>query len=453
MKGGLLPPAPPPSDPPPLQEGDLQPGALQEGGLQHDYFKKKVIYYGEAKGPSYYGQVGVVTELHGPSLGRICFDSTISPWILSLELCELYGSFKPKLALKGLNSLSRPVKRTFCELSGNLFQPPDLGASGIENIPDFPKDEMLYDVHLQAGISFLVHEFQPEKVVILPPDFCMSLTLGLVGGASTSTHDDLLKRVVVGSSKFVMPIWGNQPPHWTLLAVDFHDDAVQVVRYYDTLSKMNAACLQVAQHILQVLGYTAAISSTTNLQKQAGATCGLWVLVYLERELRASRGEGWSAAQWPQDAFKTWQSRLKGLVKALQDELLKVRVERVKNRTALEAQQQRLLKKTSAENFKALHDNILKSAEESAMKAAEHDPIYDKIPSEMKERLERLKKMSLGVCSKCRWSHGCLECDYTKARRYALRKLLEKEALDAAAASKKPIASLSSSSSSASSSS
>ena len=34
----------------------------------------------------------------------------------------------------------------------------------------------------------------------------------------------------------------------------------------------------------------------------------------------------------------------------------------------------------------------------------------------------KVEKNGLGVCAKCRWSHGCHKCDGVKALRYWLHK-------------------------------
>ncbi len=40
----------------------------------------------------------------------------------------------------------------------------------------------------------------------------------------------------------------------------------------------------------------------------------------------------------------------------------------------------------------------------------------------MRDHFEKVKLEGLGVCPKCRWSHGCAWCDVDKAWVYCLKK-------------------------------
>ena len=49
------------------------------------------------------------------------------------------------------------------------------------------------------------------------------------------------------------------------------------------------------------------------------------------------------------------------------------------------------------------------------------------LPKEEQDFCFKVKETGVGVCSKCRYSHGCMDCSFAKAVRAYLRAAVEKE--------------------------
>ena len=150
----------------------------------------------------------------------------------------------------------------------------------------------------------------------------------------------------------LIPLWGEAPPHWTLLALQrkgcgipepafpaaapdskgtarpkdalkaMHllarqaetarildqstrpallqpaKEVVWTARYYETLSVTHAGCWRLGQALLQHLGLKAEMpTGRENRTLQLASDCGFWVLHHIEEESRRQRGEGaWSQA-------------------------------------------------------------------------------------------------------------------------------------------------------------
>ena len=82
------------------------------------------------------------------------------------------------------------------------------------------------------------------------------------------------------------------------------------------------------------------------------------------------------------------------------------------------------LKFKSVEEMKAKQKEEL---EEIAAKLLSDKKIFDpsQISADVKKEIERVERTGVGICSKCRFSSGCLKCDINKCRDYWMR--LERE--------------------------
>ena len=87
-----------------------------------------------------------------------------------------------------------------------------------------------------------------------------------------------------------------QKEDWPIFLRD--KDSQWEVRYYDTLSEPSVVCLSIAHKVLELLTLASfgvfdqsRCLPVQNKKRQTGLTCGLWVLHYIEEEMRFYLGE------------------------------------------------------------------------------------------------------------------------------------------------------------------
>jgi hypothetical protein len=109
-----------------------------------------------------------------------------------------------------------------------------------------------------------------------------------------------------------------QGGHWTLLC--FRRSAVGVqIKYYDSLPKAQAACLQVAQQIVELLSPGTLLEDRSNASVQSnGVDCGVYALHYWDMEIRRVEGYGWQGG-WPQNGkeIKSRKTRLINMIEQI----------------------------------------------------------------------------------------------------------------------------------------
>ena len=93
------------------------------------------------------------------------------------------------------------------------------------------------------------------------------------------------------------------PLHYTLLCMQREADSQWQMRYYDTLPSPSQSAYEKSRQLLKLVLETAKADSQglpapCNFYKQKdGFSCGLWVLLYLEKELRQWSGEAAQATK------------------------------------------------------------------------------------------------------------------------------------------------------------
>ena len=181
------------------------------------------------------------------------------------------------------------------------------------------------------------------------------------------------------------------PLHYTLLRMQREADSQWQMRYYDTLPSPSQSAYEKSTQLLKLVLETAKADSQglpapCNFYKQKdGFSCGLWVLLYLEKELRQWSGE---AAQATKPEPEKVADRLNRWVKFL---LTSQAVEQMRQEAAAD---QRSARK---------------------QEAAEPDP---------GEPVEHV-----WGCSKCRGTKtGCKDCNPAKALRFCSKKDREAQA-------------------------
>jgi len=156
--------------------------------------------------------------------------------------------------------------------------------------------------------------------------------------------------------------------------------------------------------------------------------CGFWVLVWAEDEAAEHSGEGPAARGLPQPRLKDARARLVTLTKLLEAEQKKGEADQEDERAKYAKKLAQAKEKAKA---LAAKNSSKKDAAEAALQAVEllaaggTDAAGGFSAANLSEfaRASILRAASgVGVCSKCRWQSGCLNCDRDKAQRHFLEK-------------------------------
>ena len=212
--------------------------------------------------------------------------------------------------------------------------------------------------------------------------------------------------------------------HWTLLCLVKNADAVEV-RYFDTLHAEKAACREVAQQFLAEMLPGAHLPPRMNCSRQAGATCGCYVLQYMEQMVREHcRGEAPGSLGWPKS--QQWADRVVQLVQQLQAE--KAAQEKDSKKAA--EKEAKDLKKATAGKAAAVEAKASAAGTEALAKSAaaalEKKPpgaiCRENLSAAAQENIKHVELHGAGVCGRCKWSSGCSSCHGGKALQYWLKK-------------------------------
>jgi hypothetical protein len=425
------------------------PAAPQPSAEELLWQGKEVQITSEAAGSMVFGKAGKVNAVEG-SKATLMLGQSLQVHSCDLSFLTLLSDLKPYTKFKSMVNLSRCVKQGMLQASHILssaagsYEEHDDFLDGLEVVTE--KQEELLQQHITMAMEFI--EF------FLPGEFKLFCC---VDPFFSGQHHHILKQIREGNleekekavdiqlkmelyfktvfckkaKKVCVPIFSSEPcHHWTLLVLELGDSQdLQACRYYDSLNNLHPGCKSSAEGFLQLVCAEQVLPARTNHCRQSGADCGLWTIHYLESEYRASLGEGFASAGWPKENVKVWQLRLHSLTKSLKQELDKLESEKQVLQAKEEKSKAAALKKKGGKEAAAAAAATaaaLKNIAEQALQAGEDITV---LSEEVQLKLISVKG-KVGVCSKCKYSSGCYECDYLKAKRYYLRKHAEKQALE-----------------------
>jgi len=271
------------------------------------------------------------------------------------------------------------------------------------------------------------------------PDLLKNYMMGRAGPDAGATEDfvamflksqtkrsALLKKKLGMKKVVIMPVHFQN--HWTLVVVDGREPNVEPILLYMDSLKSEAMVLEVWTYVneglKELMGWSLPKRWNEARQELGSDTCGTFVLHYMEQCCRALfLQEPWSSLGWPTNTL--WGPRVCKLAGVMKAEQEKTKAEDEKEE----------IKKKKLEDKKKKADGTKKKHEEADLKLEELAAIADaslkKIPPG-KPCLENLSEKSraevvkvhvtgAGVCGRCRWSHGCNECDGPHAVWYWLK--------------------------------
>jgi hypothetical protein len=418
-----------------LSSSSSQPASSSPSS--HPLLQKTVRIFDESCGCMKYGKKGKALSYNASSnILSIEVDSAILP--LEVSACFVEEVTKSRSVWLNLRNISRIQKRDLLRTAGIIFTPTLHFETGVLPLVEPPASEDLDAEHIACGLQsiFLLATGGnlSEVFSYVPPSLSGELQKIWTSSDSQEKEDLLtacltvLKSYAVKGKKVLVPI--HAAGHWTLLVITFDGDAkVSSWRYYETLNEVREACMSFAQRVLEIFGRKEPVVRTNDC-RQSGSSCGYWILYYACEEARASLGEGRGGGSWPPDAVKAYKKQFGIFITSLRQELDKFSSEQKALNERSEKTMFAIEKKISAESLQAKLALLEAELSAKAQKLLLHDPLYEQgLSSENILHLKSLQRHSPGVCSRCRWKHGCLSCDWRHARIFYMKKMFKDQEL------------------------
>ena len=249
------------------------------------------------------------------------------------------------------------------------------------------------------------------------------------------------KRLFAGKEKvFLIPVPAGG--HWTLLVLDLRKDVPfdRQVRYYETLEIPSDLSKESAELLLASLLSLGIIdekfldrpslerNNGVVRQKKGSNQCGIFVLAYMEQEVAEAMGYGPAAIGWPWVAAQNRVGKMRKLGEQLQVERNK-RIQDLKKldeKDKKNGEKMRLEREKVAElagKMMAEHKKLNKMQEDAWKLVNEGGALrVDELPSAYLKAKAKIELDGIGVCGKCRYSSGCMECNVWKCTAYWMRK-------------------------------
>ncbi|CAJ1378353.1 unnamed protein product [Effrenium voratum] len=224
--------------------------------------------------------------------------------------------------------LSREEMRLMLQ---QLYCLPEDGLGEVDLLAGVHKDTVLLeDQHIQMGWSLLSWALQKSGAAI-PSDQFGIVDSALTRNIALQVHVEYkqfliqkLKNHLERHSVLCVPIFSENPSHWTLLVVDQRFSPAQL-RWYDSLQHQSQDAIQAATLVAEWLQLAGFEPLRVNSAFQDNSDCGWWVLNYIEVEARKLRGE--TITLWPGSRVQYWKSRLIQVSASLAKELSKVQTQ------------------------------------------------------------------------------------------------------------------------------
>ena len=419
------PPLPPPADVPETEEPAAQPLADPElAALPAVWLVAK-----ERAGREYWGTKGQLVSAD-QTAGTAKLSLDLVPGTREFHLQYLKpvpaAGFAQHRKLDALTKLTRPLKRCFLQEAGQT----ELEGDNVEVPAASGRD--LAETHLHWGWSFLAWSLQLNLALccMLPPGLLVSWLSGMhpEGDVAAVVEGQVARQIAVDKCLQVplvfVPVQAGG--HWTLLVLQKNEN--WICRYYDSLTVESDICRARAAETLKCINVNLQLPARENAayQVQGSNTCGCFVLHWMEAEVREHvLLESPCSAGWPE--AKQWAIRLQRLGGILQKEREKL-AEEEKAAAVIQQRISELRADAAEKKMAAVHQledllkKLAKEAQIPGTKQPEGKACFGNLFANVKEQLEKIKNHGIGLCGRCRWTTGCLSCDYEKALQYYLKK-------------------------------
>ena len=384
---------------------------------------KNVRAISEAAGKINYGKEGKCTSI---SKDLVCAIITLSgtAFASAAHVMPASPSWKP-INWKNFRALARLDKQEILEAAGYIIKPFLDYDREMESTPP-AADIELSDTHimLSRGLIKWNYQVKTQDLSVIDPEFSMKFFFKdhMAMGASDDIQEGEWRKELIKISKVssatLIPI--NANVHWTLL-VTFNGNQVS---YMDTLKNESKAWRRRAEVLAKIILGDEITLVGRNQIYQDGNQCGYYVIRYME-QTAARKDHGPASTGWPEENQKQWKIRyekLQNQILSEHDKLHKEKQEQAKKAKEIKEQNEKNIKRAE-EAIKKMKDhesNAYIAAQEALTSGSQY---FKKEMLSENAQLKILKASAgTGICSKCRWSSGCLECSGQHAFKYYMSK-------------------------------
>ena len=384
---------------------------------------KNVRVISEAAGKINYGKEGKCTSI---SKDLVCAIITLSGTAFASadHVMEVSPSWKP-IQWKQFKQLARLDKQEILESAGYIIKPFLDYDKEMESTPP-EADIELSDTHIMLSWGLIKWNYQvkTQDVSVIDPEFSMKIFLKdhMAMGKSDDIQEDAWRKELIRISKVssttIIPINANL--HWTLLGIMNGNQC----SYIDTLKNESKECKRRAEVIAKIILGDEVTLVRRNEIYQDGNQCGYYVISYME-QTAAKKDHGPASTGWPAENQKQWKIRYEKLHKQIaseHDKLHKEKQEQEKKSQQIKEQNEKKIKRAE-EAIKDIKDHegkAYKAAQEALTSGSQY--FKKEMLSEYAQIRTLKASAGIGICSKCRWTPGCLDCSGQHAFKYHMSK-------------------------------
>ena len=386
---------------------------------------KNVRVISEAAGKINYGKEGKCTSI---SKDLVCTIITLSGTAFASadHVMEASPSWKP-IHWKQFKQLARLDKQEILESAGYTIKP-FLDYDKEMELTSPAADIELSDTHIMLSWGLIKWNYQVkiQDVSVIDPEFSMKVFLK--DHMAMRKSDDIQEgewrkelKISKASSTTLTPINANL--HWALLVIMNGNQC----SYIDTLKNEPKECRRRAGVIAKII-----LGDEVNLVRgnqvyQDGNQCGYYVISYME-QTAARKYHGPASTGWPEENQQQWKIRYEKLhtqIASEHDKLHKEKQEQEKKSQRIKEQNENKIKRAeeAIKDIKDHESNAYIAAQEALTSGSQY------FKKEMLSETAQIKILKasagIGICSKCRWTSGCLE----RSGQHAFKYHMSKEAL------------------------
>ena len=351
------------------------------------YTGKQVRVISEHAGRAAYGQSGRCIS-HKAGSVHMQTDDLTSFHIFDEYIQEDLESKVPSISKKPLTKMGNLLKETIIGFIGQ----------GVESIT---MKTRLQDGHICMMWKWYQWQYElDERMMHISP----ALSRMMCEIEDGKTHDEeglhYLQDEVINAKMMLIPVWASSE-HWTLMVIHIEE---KLVRYYDSLDPTSTLCMKNATKIIKQLKKNMSslewlphegLSKRNAAHQNNGVDCGVYVIHWMEEEIRYFRGEG-MGHEWPQ--IITMRSRIMGFA------------------SLLKKHEDKMKQKAAEDEAKAAAEKKVKEDEHTDGKKKEDTVTHDE------KAKGKAPKLTWG-CPKCKHADsGCLKCNPEKAEAYKKKK-------------------------------
>ena len=393
----------------------------------------------EGAGQKNFGFGATIKKVEGDE-ALLDFDTTKGVESLPLKMLAPKSDFavlKPEMKIKGFHAVTRPEVKRILQFAGYRVQ----GAGGGDTVQDETKaGSMIYSLNLAAGFRLMQMCLDMKgEVEFVHPDLLKTYMEGRAGPAEGADEafveefmkgqvkrSELLKKKLGMKRIIVMPV--HCKSHWTLVVVDGRESGEPVLRYMDSL-RSEGMVLEVWTYVneglKELMGWSLPKRWNEGRQPLGSDVCGAFVLHYMEQCIRALLlQEPWSSLGWPSSGV--WGDRVHKLARSMKNEQDKIKKEDEKEEEKKKKEEEKKKNEEEKKKKTGVVDAKVAALGEAAdalvKKIPPGKPCLENLSAKALEEVKHVHFTGVGVCSKCRWSSGCLECHGPHALLYWLKK-------------------------------